>query len=273
MTSLQVLYPLVVFDPDVGSSVFNSLELEVKIQVLDTKTLDINRKIRSIEARFASMGCTIRSQAGEYIRDLQSVLDEINHLEAEYLEKVRGKQEKRTEEDEQLEEAFDEWERSSDSQYVEAKEDRLMYLYRKIAFLTHPDRVGIDRNKQELLMQAKAFVKAKDLDGLERIWNILNGLRGSLLQRLISRLKEKETSFMEAKKKLEALLSSDTYQMLSIFEKNQAVVLANVVSQMARNISEAKYKKDQLLIALGRKAPPISYSSTTAGTTTVLYYF
>jgi seryl-tRNA synthetase len=113
---------------------------------------------------------------------------------------------------------------------------KLIKLFKKIAFKTHPDRTD-DPNLHVLFVAAKECRNKGDLAGLQEIWDFVSGKVSKLSSELTRKIKEIQDAIVYLELQLDRLRQGEDYQLMTLFERDSKVVLAQF-----RKSYDAKYK-------------------------------
>lgn len=272
MTSLIAIYPIVVYERDWSRTPFESLTLEEKIEAVHAKRKKASARLATIVGRISCMNGKI-NESTRYNTDIlielrkeladleQAQMDEIRRLHGAYSAEDKDA-------DEDIEQAFSDFEDAFQSANEKAqhafedeqinvpkKSEKLKKLYRKIANRTHPDKTK-DPEKHKLFLAAKEYYNSNNLEGLERIWKVLNGKASSLFDRLFKRLQDALRELEVVEKHLNATLASDDYELLQLFEKRSDIVLGEINKKLEMQIAMLRSHRDSIRAALGM--PPVN---------------
>lgn len=266
-TALVVTYPVVEYDFTLCD--FNSLSMEEKIRATQQKKENISAQLNTIAVRISQMSSTINKRNEHLLKRMAELRAEVEELQAEQRASICQTQEKHSSEDDDLDEMFREFDADQEKLCNEilenfvskpAKDKRLTALFRKIARRTHPDKTK-DPEIQALFIPARKYYEEDDLEGLQRIWEVLNGKKSSLLDLLLKRLEKELRELDEAERHLKAVKSSEDYQLLELYERNQLIVLASVERDLSMKISLFQQQRDNLRSSLGKS--PVHTPETT----------
>jgi hypothetical protein len=268
-TSLTVTYPIVVYERDFSNSPFDTLSVDDKIKATIQKRKRSQARLDSAVAKISRMTASINKHTEESAAALHGLMIEIQHLEEEQRAQILANQPKLSSEEEHRAEAdlefeFDQYDRDQQRKEAEeairnfnemfsmpAKDARVKKLYRKISMRTHPDRTK-DTEKHKLFVAAKQYYADNNLEGLENIWQILNGKVSSLFDRLYKRLHEELMQLELVEKILNSTLSSEDYELAQLFEKNSFIVLEQIEKKLQFQIIVLRSQRNNLREALGK---------------------
>lgn len=261
-TSLVPTYQIVVFDYSQAN--FESLTIEEKIRAIRIKKERIADRLMAVSMRISRMTGIINQHNEFFVKSMEELKKEIMELEEERIAFIRRNQTPQDDDDAKLDDLFEQFDRFNRQRQEAVQEESPNYknrdakcnkLFRKIAKLTHPDKTK-DPDKHKLFILARQYFNANDVEGLENILRILNGKASNLFDRMFKRLQEELQELALAEKNLKAVLDSEDYQLLNLFERNQSAVLEIVEKELAMKVHLLRSQRDSLLIALGKDAKP-----------------
>lgn len=270
-TSLVPSYQIVVFD--YAQANFESLTIEEKIKAIQAKKEKIGARLTAISIRISRMTSIINENNEFFVKSMEELKAEIRLLEEERVAHIRKSQNSHGDDDEELDRMFEDFERFEQARHEDIRREfesirpknrdmKCNKLFRKIAKLTHPDKTK-DPEKHKLFILARAYFNDENYEGLENILRILQGKASNLFDRLFKRLQEEIQELEVAEKNLKAVIASEDYQLLALFERNQQAVLEIVEKELAMKVHLLRSQRDNLLIALGKEAKPGSRTWTT----------
>lgn len=275
-TSLVTTFPIVVYERDWSRTPFESLTMEEKIQATIAKREKLSKQLSSIVGRMSVMTAAINESTEDNVNKLIALRTELAELEELRAKHIRANQDPHSEDDfkwdEALEAEFDKAEQDfaharhkyeqSETQSgkwddvgadIKKKLHKIKKLWQRIAHRTHPDRTK-DTELHKLFIAAKEYYVSDNLEGLERIWKIINGKASSILDRLLKRLHDELQELEVVQKMLDDTLKSEDYELMLLFERNKVIVLSQVNQKLEMQLAMLRQHRNNLRLELGLPA-------------------
>lgn len=210
---------------------------------------DLIEEKRAVEAEIAQLTAEIQeahlNQAANHVKD--DLDEEFEGFDTPWAEGGAEFEEHEPQKEQERDEPVDEPEHRP---VVAAKVKK---LFRRIANKTHPDKTD-DPEYHQLFRSAKQYYRDGDYEGLLEIWNYISGTVSRVLSKILRRLQKEIEELRNIERQLNAVRSSNDYQLLTLYEQQREAVLMQVRLQFTTKLSQLKAHATMLRQIAGREA-------------------